>query len=86
MAFIPGVMPGFDTRGRHYPIPGAIRPGAGPDSTLAAFLGIARGHLDPVLRTVAVTSFNEWHEGSALEPSRRGDNGGGLLRQWAKGR
>ncbi|MCB1203104.1 MAG: hypothetical protein KDN18_02510 [Verrucomicrobiae bacterium] len=85
-AFIPGVMPGFDTRGNHYSIPRSIRPGARPNSTLESFLRIAREHLDPGLRTIAVTSFNEWHEGTALEPSRRGDNGGKLLGEWARGR
>lgn len=77
--FIPGVIPGFDTRGHHYPIPRAIRPGADPDSFLEAYLRVAQEHLDPELSMLAVTSFNEWHEGTQLEPSRRGENGGGAL-------
>lgn len=80
VAFFPGILPGFDTRGRHYSIPRELFPGAGPDSTLAAFIAMAKDHLDPDLPCIDLTSFNEWHEGSQVEPSVRGENGGGLLR------
>ncbi len=79
--FIPGVLPGFDSGGRHYPIPREIRPGAGPESFLEAFLGMAKERLDPRRPMVALTSFNEWHEGTQIEPSRRGGNGGEVLRR-----
>ncbi len=82
VGFIPGVLPAFDTSGRHYPIPRAIRPGAGGHSFLEAMLEMARSRLDPALRTIAVTSFNEWHEGTQVEPSEHGDNGGGTLRRF----
>jgi len=84
VAFIPGVIPGFDTRGRHYAIPRELFPGAGPDTTLAAFLGMAKECLDPALRSVAVTSFNEWHEGTQIEPAKDGENGGGVLKGFLK--
>lgn len=78
--FIPGILPGFDTRGRHYTIPRELFPGAGPGSTLAAFVAMARDHLDPALPAIDLTSFNEWHEGTQIEPSRAGGNGAELLR------
>lgn len=72
VGFIPGVMPGFDSGGvdaaAHYVIPRQLRPGAGPLSTFAAMSDMAKRHLDPALREVAITSFNEWHEGTAIEP------------------
>lgn len=77
VAFIPGVLPGFDSSGTapgaHYSIPRRLRPGAGPASTLEAMAAMARQHLDPRLNEVALTSFNEWHEGTQLEPSREGN-------------
>ncbi|NLT71077.1 MAG: hypothetical protein GXX91_10340 [Verrucomicrobiaceae bacterium] len=72
--FIPGILPGFDSGGvdaaAHYVIPRRLRPGAGPLSTFAAMSAMAKKHLDPALREVAITSFNEWHEGTAIEPAK----------------
>ena len=72
--FIPGIMPGFDSRGvdptAHYPISRQLRPGAGPVSFFEAMSEMAKRHLDPALPEVAVTSFNEWHEGTQVEPAR----------------
>lgn len=71
VGFIPGILPGFDSRdaGRdHYPIPRRLRPGSDDLSTLAAFYAMSIRQLDPRLKTVAITSFNEWHEGTQLEP------------------
>ena len=74
VGFIPGVMPGFDSRGvdptAHYVIPRQLRPGAGPLSTFEAMSEMAKKHLDPSLREVTITSFNEWHEGTQIEPAR----------------
>lgn len=72
--FIPGVMPGFDSRGTdptaHYPIPRQLSPGAGPVSFFEAMGEMAKRHLDSVSPEVAVTSFNEWHEGTQVEPGK----------------
>ncbi|MEM1443846.1 MAG: glycoside hydrolase family 99-like domain-containing protein [Verrucomicrobiota bacterium] len=62
VGFVPGVMPGFDSRdsgGNHYPIPRTIFP---------QFRELAIRQLDPRLKTIVITSFNEWHEGTQLEP------------------
>lgn len=83
VGYIPGLMPGFDSNGAapgvHYILPRAIRPGAGPDSFLEAMAASAERLLDPALREAALTSFNEWHEGTQIEPSRSGENGGNRL-------
>jgi glycoprotein endo-alpha-1,2-mannosidase len=74
VAFIPGTMPGFDSRGvdatAHYVIPRRLRPDAGPLSTFTAMSEMAKKHLDPALREVTITSFNEWHEGTRIEPAK----------------
>lgn len=83
VGYVPGLMPGFDSRGTapgaHYVIPRELRPGAGPDSLLRAMAESAKGLLDPTLREAALTSFNEWHEGTQVEPARRGENGGATV-------
>lgn len=82
-AIVPGLIPGFDTGGRHYTIPRVLKPGAGPDSLLEAMAAMAARHIDERLGHVAITSFNEWHEGTQVEP----DGGGGaILRRWFKPR
>ena len=80
--FLPGVIPAFDTAGRHYSIPRSLEAGAGENSFFEAMLTMAGRHLDPDLGTVVVTSFNEWHEGTQIEPSQRGGNGGEALRKF----
>ena len=72
--FIPGVMPGFDSRGTdptaHYPIPRQLRPGAGPASFFEAMGEMAKRHLDSVSPEAAVTSLPEWHVGTQVEQEK----------------
>lgn len=74
VSFIPGTMPGFDSRGvdpdAHYVIPRRLRPDAEPLSTFTAMSEMAKKHLDPALREVTITSFNGWHEGTGIEPAK----------------
>ena len=77
IGFLPGIMPGFDALGtqggnRYYVIPRTIKPGDKPLSTLQAFTDVAHRFLDSDLRASVVTSFNEWHEGTQLEPGKNG--------------
>ncbi|MDF1741770.1 MAG: glycoside hydrolase family 99-like domain-containing protein [Verrucomicrobiales bacterium] len=73
VGFIPGVLPGFDARdasGDYYVIPRSLSPQSAPGSTLKAFLDLARRQTDPDLKTIVITSFNEWHEGTQIEPRK----------------
>ena len=64
MGFIPPVMAGFDNRDpNNTPIP---RDNGG---TMRRSWGIAISNLDNKYNIVNVVTFNEWHEGSEIEPS-----------------
>ena len=77
VGFVPGSMPGFDSQ--------AIRPGSdewvlprelGPfdpqGSLFAATLVQAGALVDPSLRLLTVTSWNEWYEDTQIEPTADG--------------
>jgi hypothetical protein len=77
VGFIPGTMPGFDSRemaGNLYPIPRSLNPDADNLSFLRDFAKVAKRQLDPELKMMAITSFNECHEGTQLEPREKEDD------------
>jgi glycoprotein endo-alpha-1,2-mannosidase len=73
--FIPNVLPAFNDRGvrlaaGHYALPHEVRPGIdGSYSLFEQFLGVAADFLNPQLPTLTVTSWNEWHEDTQIEPT-----------------
>ncbi|PZR64028.1 MAG: hypothetical protein DLM71_04120 [Chloroflexi bacterium] len=72
--FIPGTLPGFNDRGvrlsaNHYVLPRELNAAASGSSLFRAFLDLAGGYLDPALQTLTITSFNEWHEDTQIEPT-----------------
>jgi len=84
VALVPGAMPGFSTEdavpGLYYEIPRRLRPGGAPHSTLEASVSLALRYRDRNTGEIAVTSFNEWHEGTQLEPGSRPGAGEALRR------
>jgi glycoprotein endo-alpha-1,2-mannosidase len=75
VAFIPNATPGFNDRGvrlgaNHYALPREVNrtSRAGTDTLFTRMLDLDVAYLDPKLRAVNVTSFNEWHEDTQLEP------------------
>lgn len=75
--FIPNVFPSFDDTGvrpqaQHYIIPDRVHPDSAQASTLSAYLEIARTHLGHPPHLLTVTSFNEWHEDTQVEPTMGG--------------
>ena len=84
-AFIPNAFPGFNDRGvrpeaQHYIIPPEVHPDSSEVSTFRQFLNVARSHTDAKLNMLTITSFNEWHEDTQVEPvvisSGQGPEGG----------
>jgi hypothetical protein len=79
IAFAPSVAPGFDDRAiRRPPTVVPRRDGATYDATWQAALAVAP-------RWILVASWNEWHEGSEIEPSREhGTRYLDATRDWAQ--
>lgn len=73
--FIPAVIPGFSPQRIHYP-PSVVRGREGGVLYDRQWRGVLESGRTP--EVIAVTSFNEWHEGSQIEPAASGaDNGRG---------
>ncbi len=76
-AFVPNAMPGYNDRGvrlgeDHYVIPRRLDQAAAITSLFERSVDLAMRFADPDLRMIALTTFNEWHEWTAIEPTRRG--------------
>jgi hypothetical protein len=75
VGFIPGVIPAFNDRGvrlsvNHYALPHEVNASYANTYTLfSRFLDLAGGYVDPTVNTVVVTSWNEWHEDTQIEPT-----------------
>ena len=86
--FVPGVLPAFNDRGvrpeaGHYVLPHELGPArAGTYSLFTRFLEQSGELVDPRLRLLTVTSWNEWHEDTQIEPST--DYGLALLEKLAR--
>ena len=75
VAFVPSSLPGFNDRAvrleaDHYVLPHELDPtNSDPTSLFAASLRLAGSYVDPRLRLLAVTSWNEWNEDTQIEPT-----------------
>ena len=72
--FIPGIMPGFNDRAvrldaDHYIIPRNFHQDSSFTSTFSHFAEMAEDFIDTGLNMVTITSFNEWHEDTQIEPT-----------------
>jgi hypothetical protein len=68
LVFIPNVMPGYDDRKLKGLSRSVIQRENG--SFYKKMFKIAKKYTDKKVPIVAITSFNEWHEGTELEPSK----------------
>jgi hypothetical protein len=66
VGFIPNVYPGFDDTAFIY---GSNRVLPRSQSMFRKMLDIAVNSLDPNLKVLIITSWNEWHESTSIEPS-----------------
>ncbi|MCU0856986.1 MAG: lamin tail domain-containing protein [Pontiellaceae bacterium] len=76
--FIPGCQPGFNDRGvrlgaDHYVLSHErVSTNANKNSLFTDYLKIAGRYVDGGLKLMTVTSFNEWHEDTQVEPTKTG--------------
>jgi len=72
--FIPDIIPGYNDRAvrlaaNNLPLPRQYRPDSSSTSTFSQFVAMFEDLLDTSLNSVAITSFNEWHEDTEIEPA-----------------
>lgn len=73
--FIPNISPGFNKDGwgtnpnQFWSCPPRIHPDSSHVSVLSKMCDIAKTFVDSSFRYVTVTSFNEWHEDTQIEPT-----------------
>lgn len=72
LCFIPTIIPGYDDRN----LSGLNRPilERKEGKFYENFWRIAKKYLDPNLKMALITTFNEWHEGTEIEPSKEYGN------------
>ena len=72
LCFIPTVIPGYDDRN----LRGLNRPilERKEGKFYEEFWQIVKKYLDPSLKIALITTFNEWHEGTEIEPSKEYGN------------
>jgi glycoprotein endo-alpha-1,2-mannosidase len=69
---IPCVNPGFNNRsvgGEGSVRPRQNRAGAQSTSTLEEYIKVMQSFVDPQLKIIMITSWNEWHEDTQIEPT-----------------
>jgi len=74
VAFVPNVQPAFNDRGvrpekGHWVLPHEVGPAARDFSLFRRALALAGRYVDPRLNLLTVTSWNEWHEDTQIEPT-----------------
>lgn len=72
LGFIPNVMPGFNDTKMNASRPPVLERDSG--NFYKKFWQITKKYLDPSLNLAILTSFNEWHEGTEIEPSKEYGN------------
>ncbi len=83
VGFVPGVLPAFNDRGvrpeeSHYVLPHEVYAWQGGTYSLfTRFLEQSGELVDPKLRLITITSWNEWHEDTQIEPTAPATASGG---------